>query len=343
MSEPESFSLVGLEVVDGVAIISLQNPPVNALHPDVLNGLFKTLERCNADPDVAAFVITGSSDIFSAGMDINLLRQPGLDVASGRPAAVANLRLQLEEAAKPSVAAVTGSCLGGGLELALACTARVAAHDARLGLPEVRLGLCPGLGGTQRLPRLVGLQPALRLILSGAAIGAAEAATLGLVDEVAVAGGALVASASRLARELAAAPDHPLRGRGSLLERDDRLPPPAEAEELFAAARDKTARQWVNLRSTLLCLDAVQYGVAHGGRAGEDKEGECFGSALALDSHRALLRAFFAHRAALKARGPRRVRLWVQSLWARLAALLALLLEWWRLGARNTGLRVKEL
>lgn len=126
-----------------------------------------------------------------------------LDIAGGRAAAVTNLSQQLEEGPKPTVAAIEGVCLGAGLELALACSARVAVRTAVLGLPEVRLGLLPGMGGTQRLPRLADLDESLRLIATGATVTAPKAQELGFVDVICDGPDELLASAGRRARDMA--------------------------------------------------------------------------------------------------------------------------------------------
>lgn len=161
-----------------LAVVSLDNPPVNALGHAVRGGLLAALDAAEADAEVDALVIRGTPRVFSAGADIAEFsappRAPHLSDLNGRTAA----------ASKPTVAVIDGVALGGGLELALACRYRLARANARLGLPEVKLGLIPGAGGTVRLPALVGLVPALRIIGEGEAITAAEAFELGLIDGV---------------------------------------------------------------------------------------------------------------------------------------------------------------
>ena len=162
-----------------VSVITVNNPPVNALAQPVREGMLRCFNESMADPAVEAIVLTGGGRTFMAGADINEfgkpMREPGLGkVIDG-----------YESSEKPTIAAVHGTPLGGGLEVALGCQARVAHPKTRLGLPEVKLGLLPGAGGTQRLPRLVGVERALEMITSGDPIPAPLALELGLVDEIA--------------------------------------------------------------------------------------------------------------------------------------------------------------
>jgi enoyl-CoA hydratase len=190
---------------DGVATITLDRPPVNALGEPIIAGLATAFDRAAAD-GAGVVVITSDVDgFFAAGADLTLF--DGLDI-EGFLHYLDRLRAQIERAADGpwvSVAAVEGQALGGGLELALACTLRVASPAARLGVPEVKLGLLPGAGGTQRLPRLIGRSPALDLLLTGRSVGGTEALRLGLIDELAEPGGAR-ARAIELARRLADGP-----------------------------------------------------------------------------------------------------------------------------------------
>jgi 3-hydroxyacyl-CoA dehydrogenase len=164
-----------------VAVITFESPPVNGLSHAVRIGLARALERAMADPAVAAVVLAGGGRQFSAGADI---REFGTSAAIAEPT-LRQVIAQVEDAPKPVIAAIQGSCLGGGLELAMAAHYRIAAQDATLGLPEVKLGLIPGAGGTQRLPRLVGPARALDLILGGEPARAGTLAESGLLDRVA--------------------------------------------------------------------------------------------------------------------------------------------------------------
>ncbi|KQT47643.1 3-hydroxyacyl-CoA dehydrogenase [Aureimonas sp. Leaf454] len=184
--------VVRLEIEDRIAVLSLDHPPVNALSRILREGIATGLGRALADPGVEAVVILCEGATFIAGADI---REFGRPIAEPTLAA---LIATIEGAGKPVVAALHGTVLGGGLELALACHARIARPSTKLGFPEIKLGLIPGAGGTQRLPRLVGLSHALDLILTGEPIGAARARTLGLIDEIAY--GDLRSAATAFAR-----------------------------------------------------------------------------------------------------------------------------------------------
>jgi len=182
------------EVKDQVARVTLNRPQVlNALNSTVFNELERLFMALMDDVDVRVILLTGAGEkAFAAGADINELVR--LDIAtgeakSGRGQEVFRI---IETCGKPVIACVNGFALGGGCELALACTMRLASDTAKLGQPEVKLGLIPGYGGTQRLPRLVGQSAALKLLLTGEIIGAAEALRIGLVDEVVPAAGLMV-------------------------------------------------------------------------------------------------------------------------------------------------------
>ena len=172
----------------------MNNPPVNALGHALRTGLETAFGEANADPAVKAIVLTGTGRFFSAGADIT-------EFASGmQEPFLPQVIDRIEASAKPVVAAVNGTALGGGLELALGCHYRVAGKDVRqLGLPEIKLGIIPGAGGTQRLPRVIGVEKALELILSGAFIDAKTGAAAGLIDKVA--DGDVVAEAVAFARQ----------------------------------------------------------------------------------------------------------------------------------------------
>jgi enoyl-CoA hydratase/carnithine racemase len=186
------------ETKGNVAVLALNNPPVNALAQAVCRGLKDGLERALADSAVRAILVIGRGRGFCAGADISEFGKP-------RPPDAVHLRhivAMFDASPKPLVAAIHGNALGGGLELALCCDLRIASERARLGLPEVRLAVTPGAGGTQRLPRVVGVAKAKELILTGAVLTAAEAERIGLVNEVVPAGEA-VARAMAIGEEIA--------------------------------------------------------------------------------------------------------------------------------------------
>ena len=183
---------------DGVEILVLNHPPVNALGTRLLADLDRRIGELAADPKVRAVVLTGEGQYFSAGADVKEMAT--LDLASAPEIARKGLAIYGRLAALPApvIAAINGLALGGGLELALACDLRIAGESAKLGAPEVTLGLIPAYGGTQRLPRLVGVAKAKELIFTGAMISAAEALKIGLVNKTVPAGQEL-----RAARDLA--------------------------------------------------------------------------------------------------------------------------------------------
>src|SRR3984957_15133265 len=205
MENTVTYETLLCEVKDQVARVTLNRPQVlNALNSTVFNELERLFMALMDDVDVRVILLTGAGEkAFAAGADINELVR--LDIAtgeakSGRGQEVFRI---IETCGKPVIACINGFALGGGCELALACTIRVASDTAKLGQPEVKLGLIPGYGGTQRLPRLVGQSAALKMLLTGEMIGAAEALRIRLVDEVVPAEG-LMARGLELAQAIVA-------------------------------------------------------------------------------------------------------------------------------------------
>jgi 3-hydroxyacyl-CoA dehydrogenase len=229
-----------------ILLVTIDNPPVNALGADVRAALMEAFEAADADPGVAAVLLVGAGRNFIGGADIREFGKPPLAPA------LPDVCNRIEACAKPVVAAIHGAALGGGLEIALAAHYRVALPTARLGLPEVQLGLLPGAGGTQRAPRLIGAKAALDLMLSGRHIDAAEAAMLGLVDRVGE-GADPVASGVAYARELrgSGAQVRRTRDAGALGDRE------AQASVIDAVRAD-TAKKSRGLFSPLRIVDAVQ-------------------------------------------------------------------------------------
>jgi enoyl-CoA hydratase/carnithine racemase len=187
MTTPAANPVVRYEVTgDGIATITLDRPEVmNAISQQMRRELSAAVQAADADEQVRAIALRGAGErAFCAGADVREFVPPQSLVAARRDRAGPIWNDLISAARKPTVAAVHGYCLGGGLEIALACDLRIAAEDAVFGFPEVLLGIIPGAGGTQRLPRLVGVGQALRLILTGQRIDAAEALSIGLVTEV---------------------------------------------------------------------------------------------------------------------------------------------------------------
>lgn len=200
------MTVVEYEFVDGVTTITLSRPPANALGEPIIAGLAAAFDQAEADDSAVIVIASAVNGFFAAGADLTLfdgLDEPGfLDYLD-------RLRGQIERAHTGpwvSIAAVDGHALGGGLELAMACTLRVASADAKLGVPEIKLGLLPGAAGTQRLPRLVGRGAAIDLLLTGRSVGGAEALQMGLIDRLADDGASAVETAGALAASLAHGP-----------------------------------------------------------------------------------------------------------------------------------------
>src|SRR5579862_5829150 len=224
--------LVRFENVGGIGVITVDNPPVNALSTGVPEGIVAAFDKGSADPTVKAMVLIGAGRSFIAGADI---RQFGRGSAAPPPANPRRHYDVFDDSGKPVVAAIHGYALGGGLETALACHYRVAVPSAKVGLPEVLIGILPGAGGTQRLPRLIGPKAAVELITSGRHVPAQEAATLGIIDEVVPEGG-LREAAIAFARNVAGKQPLP-----RIRDRNDKLPEGTPA--LFDGVRKAIARR----------------------------------------------------------------------------------------------------
>lgn len=239
------MSLVTLDVEDAVGTIRLDRPPMNALNAQVQDELRAAAREAAERKDVRAVVVYGGEKVFAAGADIKEMVNWSYTDMVDRSGALQEAFSAVARIPKPTVAAVNGYALGGGCELALACDRRVAAEDARLGQPEILLGIIPGAGGTQRLSRLVGPARAKDIVLTGRFVAAAEALRIGLVDEV-VPASEVYATARRWASQFAAGPAYALRAAKEAIDRglETDLSTGLEIErQLFAglfATRDRT-------------------------------------------------------------------------------------------------------
>ena len=189
--------LVRLEVDDGIGTIRLDRPPMNALNGEIQHGLIAACREAAERRDVAAVIVWGGEKVFAAGADIKEMETMSYTDMVDHSALLQDFTRALARLPKPTVAAITGYALGGGCEVALACDFRIAADDARLGQPEILLGIIPGAGGTQRLARLVGPARAKDLVFSGRFVEADEALAIGLVDEVVPAADVYAAARAR--------------------------------------------------------------------------------------------------------------------------------------------------
>lgn len=269
---------VDYERLGAVAVLRLNAPPVNAISLPLLEQLRQELRRALADSDVRGIVITGNERHFSAGADLNLFRA----IATADDAIGLSRRFQetfqgIEDAGKPVAAAVAGHVAGGALELAMACHFRVCAVGSRFSMPEVKLGIVPGAGGTQRLPRLIGTARALRMLLTGEPVSAEQALAAGLVDAVCDGSDLIEQAASLLERPLS-------RARQRRAEADF-----AAAEPMLADARPEIVAPW-------RILDAVRTGLCESFEAGLRKEQTGFAECMATAATRNKLYLFFASR-----------------------------------------------
>lgn len=201
------------EKTERMAILTLNRPEkLNALSPDLMKELYDALSDADKDDSVRVIIITGGDSVFAAGADLEAMAAAGLDVVQAFRARFArnNPYDFIEQIGKPVIAAIAGYALGGGCELAMCCDLRIAAETAQFGQPEIRVGLIPGAGGTQRLPRLIGMTRAKELIMLGEFIGAEEAKQVGLVNAV-VPADRLLDEAKKLAAKLIQRPPFGLR------------------------------------------------------------------------------------------------------------------------------------
>ncbi|HEY6304057.1 MAG TPA: 3-hydroxyacyl-CoA dehydrogenase NAD-binding domain-containing protein [Terriglobales bacterium] len=272
-----------------VAIITIDNPPVNALSPGVPEGISAAIDEMNGDPAVKAAVVIGAGRTFVAGADI---KEFGKMTAGGPRRSLLPLLLHMEDSGKPVVMAIHGNAFGGGLELAMAGHYRVASPTAQVGQPEVKLGIIPGAGGTQRLPRLVGVAKAVEMCAEGKPVSASEAAALGLIDRLIE--GDLQAGAVRFAREIAGKPTPKTR------ERTEKLGTAAESAAVFAAARDAARKKQRGLKAPLAAIDAVEGATRLSFEEGCQAEAKLFTECLFSDQSKALIHVFFGEREVAK-------------------------------------------
>jgi len=267
-------------VRDGVAVVTLDNPPVNGLNNALRAGVMQHLKAADADPAVKAVVIIGSARAFSGGADIREFNAPRL-----KPDLPA-VNDQQDAMSKPLVAAIGGFALGGGLELALACHYRVAAPKAQLGLPEVKLGILPGSGGTQRLPRVIPMPEAVKMMTTGNPIPAEKAKELGLVDEIAQ--GDLLQSAIQFARTRVGQPLRRIRDAKARLEEDP--------QAFFARVREQVAKESKGYPAPLLIVECAEAAVTRPFDEGRRLERANFDKLVSGPESKALRHMFFAER-----------------------------------------------
>lgn len=274
--------------LDGdIAVLTIDNPPVNAIAQPIRAGLVAAIERLEADPAARAALVIGAGGTFVAGADIKEFGKPP------QPPALPDALDRVEAATKPLLCALAGNALGGGLEIALACHWRVATATARLGLPEVTLGILPGAGGTQRLPRLIGAEAALDMILSGRPVDGRTALALGLADGL-VDGDGLAGALAFLRRLLA---------EGAPIRRSSARQAGPAAPDLFERVIERNARKWRGLKAPFKIVEAVRQATRSSFRDGLAFERQAFLDCVASPESQAQRHLFFAERTAQKIPG----------------------------------------
>ena len=283
------MTLVRYEVAGDVAVITVDNPPVNALSPGVPGGIIEGLGQANSDQSISAIVLIGEGRGFIAGADIRYFSKPWPE---GEPR-LGGVIKGIETSSKPVVAAIHGHALGGGLELAMCCHYRVIVPGARVGQPEVKLGIPPGAGGTQRLPRLAGVKAALDMIVSGDPVTAQQSVSLGICDQLVEKD--LLDGALEFASEVGQA------GGPHQLARDRNVV--VEASNLFEAKRKQIERRARGMRTPYACIECVEAAVELPFDEGLAREREIFEVCVTSDESKAMRHVFFAQRAAGKIPG----------------------------------------
>ncbi|HXY00687.1 MAG TPA: 3-hydroxyacyl-CoA dehydrogenase NAD-binding domain-containing protein [Candidatus Limnocylindrales bacterium] len=288
--------LAELQEVDGVAVLLVNNPPVNALSAGVPEAIAAAIRSAEANSNAHAIVLMGAGKTFIAGADIKQLE----DMAWGRGAGAPNLHnllLQIEDCAKPVVMAIHGTALGGGLEVAMAGHYRVAVPSAQLGQPEVNLGIIPGAEGTQRLPRLAGVEKALEMCVTGKPLMAAAALEAGLLDSILE--GDLRSQAVKFANRISeeGGPHPKTRERAAALKSASTL------DAALAKARELAAKSKKNMLAPLKAIEAIAAAATLPFAEGCARERALFQECVTSDQCRALIHAFFAERGAGKVPG----------------------------------------
>jgi 3-hydroxyacyl-CoA dehydrogenase/enoyl-CoA hydratase/carnithine racemase len=290
------YKTLQIQLKDGVAVFTMDNPPVNQLSQHFVEELAEAFTEAYGDEEIKAIVLTGTAKNFIAGADITQIK----DVKTKEtllPKIRDNNRFMtaIETGPKPVVAAINGNCLGGGLEIAMACHYRVAARGVNLGQPEVQIGLIPGAGGTQRLPRLVGLRYGLEMITIGKPIRAEVAHTRGLVDEVADPD-QLVDQAIKAARRFISGEINVnLR---TTRNRHDRLPSAAEKKGMIEIAKAMTAAQAKGYIAPFKAIEAFEKGLGYDIDADIATEADLFADCVVSDVAKNLINIFLNTRAA---------------------------------------------
>ena len=273
-----------------IGVITVNNPPVNALSPGVPEGISESIDQLQKDDGLKAGVLIGAGSTFIAGADIKELAK----MAAGKPlgAGLLPLLLKIEDCRKPVVAAIHGTALGGGMETAMACHYRIAVRSAKVGQPEVKLGIIPGAAGTQRLPRLAGIAKAVEMCSEGNSIAAQEALELGIIDKLIE--GDLLTGAIAFAQQIVARPAPKTR------ERNNKLGTQEQNALIFPAARENARKKQRGLMAPLAAIDAVEAATKLPFDEGSQAEQRLFAECLVSAQAKALMHVFFAEREVAK-------------------------------------------
>ena len=287
--------LVSMTREGEIAIITINNPPVNALSPGVPEGIGTSITEAERDDSIKGVILIGGGRTFIAGADIKEFGK----VTSGEKGrgSLLPLLLAIEDCSKPTVAAIHGTAFGGGLEVAMAFHYRVAAADAQVGQPEVKLGIIPGAGGTQRLPRLAGVVKAVEMCAFGEPVRAGEALKAGILDQIVE--GDLLQGAVAFVRDLLAQSKGPRKTR----ERNDKLGDAATNAAIFETARTQARKTKRGMIAPLAAIDAVEASTKMSFDEGCQREAELFKECLFSDQSRAMIHVFFGEREVAKIPG----------------------------------------
>jgi 3-hydroxyacyl-CoA dehydrogenase len=280
--------MIDYTISDGICLLRLNNPPVNALDFGLLDALVASIDRANRDDAVKGIIIAGGDDQFSAGADVSIFEKLSSPDEAKRTSRLFQKAFDaVENSRKPTAAAVAGTVMGGALELAMACRFRAAAAGARFGMSEVKLGINPGAGGTQRLPRLVGVEAALEMLLTGRPKSADEAHRLGLVDAVCEKNRLVQVCRDSLLSQ------QPRDGASRLR---DKIPDASALETIFSAAHKHIRSIRPEIIAPMQIMTAVRTGLLDSYEAGLIKEQEAFAACMQSPAARGLIHLFFATR-----------------------------------------------